>query len=404
LGEPRHSAFAARARKGFGVYGVKVFDFERPLGKQSLSDIEAGIDPDVISPYLISKGGHPRHSNKSVAVFVLDVRSNKTPWRKGLEAFRPDMDGDFLGKEQWEWLEAAVPRSRAAVNIFVSGLQVHANIFPDGNKAESWGKYPTAQQRLFDLILQDSVGAPILISGDVHMAQFMRKDCKRDVMDAYVRPLIEMTTSGMTHSWGSLSSPPLDDMHKQPTIFEQYATLASRTFMTLLHHFCPWTDLMRMPSIQDNLIDERNYESGGSDGAKQGKQFSLEKNFGEIEIDWNSQQVTMRAIGENEKVLLSASWSIDQLSGRSVMTDSFLSEKQHIDAKRHVNAQGEWTCISYRGPVSEIYHTAGHIISGVIFIVSFPFPLIVLSYFLVGQFCGLWKKRRNLGKKSSNLL
>ena len=67
---------ATRASAGLGVYGVKVFDFDRPIGRQVLSDLEAGIDPDVVS----KPQGTPLYSNKTVAVFVLDVRSNKTPW------------------------------------------------------------------------------------------------------------------------------------------------------------------------------------------------------------------------------------------------------------------------------------------------------------------------------------
>jgi hypothetical protein len=62
----------------------------------------------------------------------------------------------------------------------------------------------TAQQRIFDAMLQEGVDAPILISGDVHMAQIMRKDCKLNSNNyGPSRPLMmEMKTNGMTHSWG----------------------------------------------------------------------------------------------------------------------------------------------------------------------------------------------------------
>jgi alkaline phosphatase D len=191
-----------RAQAGYGVYGVKLFDFERPEGRQLVPDDEARIDPDVdTSIHLPYSNKFPAYSNKTVAVFVLDIRSNKDPWQEGAKAFQPDYEGDFLGEHQWEWLETSLKRSRAAVNVIVNGLQVHSNLFPSAHVAEKWANFPRSQQRLFDAILQDNVQAPILVSGDVHMTQFMRKDCRK-IKEPYStsRPLIEMTTSGMTHS------------------------------------------------------------------------------------------------------------------------------------------------------------------------------------------------------------
>jgi alkaline phosphatase D len=189
LDEPEISPMRQRAQAGHGVYGVKVFDFARPRGHQELSEGEAGIDVDVAL-------GPPSnlYSNQTVAIFVLDVRTSKTPWKKGSDRYGPDYEGDFLGERQWQWFENSIRRSRATVNVIVNGLQVHAQRFPDGNVAESWAQYPRAQQRLFDAVLQDSVESPILVSGDVHMAQLMRKDCARKGEHRARRSLVEMTT------------------------------------------------------------------------------------------------------------------------------------------------------------------------------------------------------------------
>lgn len=173
-----------RAIEGQGVYGVKLFDFARPLGHHEVPENEAGIDADVAA-----RTTHARHSNRTVAVFVVDVRTHKTPWRAGPGRFGADLSGDFLGDRQWQWFERSLKRSSAAVTVVVSGLQVHAERFPDGNIAESWSLFPTAQERLFSNLL--SVEAPIIISGDVHMTQLMRKDCTRGQEK---RSLIEMTT------------------------------------------------------------------------------------------------------------------------------------------------------------------------------------------------------------------
>jgi PhoD-like phosphatase len=173
-----------RALAGEGVYGVKLFDFARPVGQQEVPERQAGIDIDsALGPPL------NLYSNQTVAVFVLDVRTSKSPWKR----FQPDFEGDFLGEKQWQWFEKSIRRSRAAVNVVVNGLQVHANRFPDGNVAESWSQFPKAQQRLFDTVL--ALESPVvLISGDVHMAQLLRKDCVRKGDMRRRRSLVEMTT------------------------------------------------------------------------------------------------------------------------------------------------------------------------------------------------------------------
>lgn len=130
-----------RASAGKGLYGVKVLDFHRPMGYELMSDDDAGIewnDGDATSAYPLP----PRPlSDRSVAIFLLDCRSNKTPWSHPRQQFksshRPYYDSDyystlnyeadFLGTEQWQWFERSLRRSTASVNIIVQGLQVHAD-------------------------------------------------------------------------------------------------------------------------------------------------------------------------------------------------------------------------------------------------------------------------------------
>lgn len=112
-------------------------------------DYLAQIDPDIITSNV---GGiqTPSYSKThSVAIFALDVRSNKTPWPKGkqihTESTMQDTNRssssinnniptlDFLGEEQWLWFKQALNNSHATVNIIVSGLQVHP-----GKISERW--------------------------------------------------------------------------------------------------------------------------------------------------------------------------------------------------------------------------------------------------------------------------
>ena len=115
LGQPKESLMSRRVQAGRGVYGVKLFDFARPEGFQEVPDEEAMIDPDLDGIM-----NNTTYSHRSVAVFVLDVRSNKTPWKKGSEAYLTDYEGDFLGESQWQWFEKAIARSGAAVNVVVT--------------------------------------------------------------------------------------------------------------------------------------------------------------------------------------------------------------------------------------------------------------------------------------------
>jgi len=47
-GESKASPMYKRAERGYGLYGVKMFDFSRPAGQELVSDEEAAIDPDVV--------------------------------------------------------------------------------------------------------------------------------------------------------------------------------------------------------------------------------------------------------------------------------------------------------------------------------------------------------------------
>jgi hypothetical protein len=136
------SAMSRRAVKGLGVYGVQVYNFSSTTKRRLLTDAEAGLDPDVVTEHAYRDRSSDSGDDKSdqlVAVFVLDVRSNKMPWAQTIpERFNLDPEGDFLGEHQWKWFETAIRRSTASVNIVVSGIQVHAPWFYDANKIENW--------------------------------------------------------------------------------------------------------------------------------------------------------------------------------------------------------------------------------------------------------------------------
>lgn len=120
-----------------------------------------------------------------------------------------DIDkGQMLGDDQWKWLENEIlsPSSSAdgtapgepSLIIFGVSIQLVTHTRPVG---EGWRHFPNERTRLFRLL--SKINTPVLfLSGDVHYAEAERSDWATDRDDGTVqiRPLIDITTSGMTHS------------------------------------------------------------------------------------------------------------------------------------------------------------------------------------------------------------
>jgi len=414
-GETYLSPVYQRAQLGYGVYGVKLFDFNSNHTNYLVPDMDAAIDPDILedvdryNDMTQGKDDHRRnYSNHSVAIFFLDVRTHRTPWGKGLKGWTPNYDGDFLGERQWQWLEKAVLRSQASVNIFVQGLQVHPYRFPDANFAEVWAQFPRARQRLYDTILaSENIKAPILVSGDVHMAQFMRKDCvkydERYNPQTPRKPFIEVTTSGMTHSWGTcfFSS---ERMHKSWKRF--YYHFISQTFMSLSHLLLPMPDLMRadlssVPSGNPQQQRRRKlYENGGGEGSMQGKQYALGLNVGEFEFDWEDHTLTVRILGDklNAPPLLSGTWTFEQLSAIEPLPGSLanvhLTEKYGRYQMDRFVEPGKYMCMNHRHPAS-IYHVlSGYLAMTLVMLLLSFGPYILLTWLIIRY--GILNKKKEM--------
>jgi alkaline phosphatase D len=92
---------------------------------------------------------------------MLDVRSNKDPY-----SYRNK--GDFLGAQQWAWLEQELLSSYTDVVFVGSSIQV----LPDDKIVEeNWGAFRNARERLLRLILSANTDNIFILSGDVHHAE-----------------------------------------------------------------------------------------------------------------------------------------------------------------------------------------------------------------------------------------
>jgi PhoD-like phosphatase len=394
------SLMEQRAQNGKGVYGVKVFDFAATeAGHELLSDQEAGIEPLVDSG---SDSSTTVLSDRSVAIFLLDCRSNKTPWKKEYpDRFLPDYAADFLGEEQWQWFEAALRRSAASVNVIVNGLQVHSDKYFDGNHAEDWSRFPMAQHRFYQALLQSGASAPVIVSGDVHMAEILRKDCSRGGDDdddddeneddapatRNKRSLLEVTTSGMTHSWCSnICARP-----KSIACRTQWLHRALCVGMHWAHRNGAWTDVV-------DLVGPPREE-----GAKRRVQYALERNFAEFEFLWDTRELVVRIFGESgDGPILSTAWDFDMVSGLTPLeATKKLHQSDYEQELRRLSAHGarrnEWICLNYRGHPSLALKLFGVLspISLAAFITFLPIfvPLTVL-YLLKRRFLPRWKQKK----------
>lgn len=150
-----------------------------------------------------SVNGQP--SMLKVAFILLDTRFNKDPW-----SYAPET-ADFLGAQQWAWLETTLASSTADAHIIVSSIQV---LSEQRMVTESWDKFPNARKRLLNLVFRTRAKNVIFLSGDVHFAEISSTIChprqalkqrnssaREPPLPANLSiPLWEITSSGLTHA------------------------------------------------------------------------------------------------------------------------------------------------------------------------------------------------------------
>ncbi|CAN0235295.1 unnamed protein product [Ascophyllum nodosum] len=140
-----------------------------------------------------------------------------------------EYDGSMMAEDQWQWLEGQLRDSEAAVHVLVSSLQVMTS----NPLVESWGHFPHSRRRLLELLHRTNPSGLVILSGDVHHAELSsgwrartppspegggNLDAKKTPSDADCaahsaagrgngaakgesnRGVVEVTTSGMTHS------------------------------------------------------------------------------------------------------------------------------------------------------------------------------------------------------------
>ena len=175
-------------------YGVNDGGKEYPKRKESQQVMLDFFDVPASSPLRTQEGGYSVHTygpkGKRVKVILLDGRYFRDPLKKDGKDNVPDPAGDILGETQWKWLENQLTNSDADIHIIGSGIQV----LPEEHVYEKWANFPTARQRLLDLVSKIKPKGAFFISGDRHMSEVSKVS-----IPGLPYALFDFTSSSLTH-------------------------------------------------------------------------------------------------------------------------------------------------------------------------------------------------------------
>lgn len=141
---------------------------------------------------------------EAVKIILLDTRYFRTALTADTitkKRYQPNTDsnGSMLGETQWKWLENELQTSKASYNIIMSSIQ----FLSAEHGFESWGNMPNEVLKLEDLLRKTHAKNVIILSGDRHISEISKKE-----VEGINYPLIDFTSSGMTHSYTNFTSEP----------------------------------------------------------------------------------------------------------------------------------------------------------------------------------------------------
>jgi len=139
-----------------------------------------------------------------IKMIILDTRFFRSDLSKdptGEKRYIPNNSGEItmLGQEQWKWLEKELTNSKAQFNVIMSSIQFLS--YEHG--FESWGTMPKEVHKMENILVKSKARGVVFLSGDRHIAEISKKNVK-----GLNYPLIDITSSGMTHSYDSFKGEP----------------------------------------------------------------------------------------------------------------------------------------------------------------------------------------------------
>jgi len=136
-----------------------------------------------------------------IKIIILDTRyfrSELTKDPSGKKRYIPatNKGGTILGEKQWKWLDAQLADPEVSFNIIVSSIQ----FLSWEHGFETWGNMPDEVDRMIKILQKNKPKGILFLSGDRHIAEISSRD-----IIGLDYPLVDFTSSGMTHSYSSFS-------------------------------------------------------------------------------------------------------------------------------------------------------------------------------------------------------
>jgi alkaline phosphatase D len=234
-------------------YGLNDGGVEFKEKKASQQEFLDFMDVPKDSPRRSREGVYASHdyttSEGSIKVLVLDTRFFRTaltPDRETSKRNKPNSygEGTVLGTAQWAWLQEGLNSSRADFNIIVSSIQFLSN----EHGFECWGNFPHEIDHLKNLIVSSRAKGVVVLSGDRHISEFSKTK-----VDGLSYPLIDFTSSGLTHVYASFSG--------EPNPFRVGEVVSKKSFGLLDFDFSKKKVLFKMIGDDGELLGEleQNY-------------------------------------------------------------------------------------------------------------------------------------------------
>lgn len=178
----------------------------------------------------------------SIKVIVLDTRYFRTSLTKAAnKRYQPNIfgEGTILGADQWNWLENELKISKTDFTIIVSSIQ----FLSSEHGFETWGNFPHEIEKMKNLIKKTASKNVLFLSGDRHISEF-----SRDTIEGLNYPIIDFTSSGLTHSYTSYSG--------EPNKFRVKEVVKEISFGLLLIDFDKKSIVMQMRGDKNILLQE----------------------------------------------------------------------------------------------------------------------------------------------------
>ena len=183
----------------------------------------------------------------------------------------------LLGEAQFRWLEGHLRASAAwaRATVVVSPVQVLATK-ERPPPAEGFFEFPDDRARLLSLLANRSA---LIVSGDVHYAELSAYAC------AGGRTVPEMTTSGLSHAWGS----------RLPAHYDGSLIHRAKHFAMAVHQ-----------RVLQGRVWRYKYPG----------EHYLGLNAGEVDV--TAETLTARVLDHRGRVRLERRWTLDELRGDGV--------------------------------------------------------------------------------------